>query len=184
MGYQKIEAKKKELFEKCEAYDEFVKVADKLNSRLAEVKKAVQAVKKQREETAKMAQQLKTCGVKEFELLRLDLLAAGNDEYPEPVSLDRAEKFIKESKAAIDQEVNVWLDKLAASFPANITAGMSFKNSGFKQVLTVLGPEKVNNPNLKGDAAIWFKVKYMDGKETSISRELLSPKKGWKFVRV
>jgi len=185
MGYRKLQARRNELDQKQAVYEQFVKVVTGFNSRLGELQKAAGNLERLKKDTAKAVQGLNPGGVKEFEALQKEMIEMCGSIDPKPVSTASAEKFVKDSKANIDREMDAWLDKLAGSYPANIAPGMSFKNYVSKRILSIeSGPEKAKNETLEGDAAVFFKVKFMDGASTSLSKADLSPKKGWKFVKL
>lgn len=78
------------------------------------------------------------------------------------------------------------MQKIIASWPAKIQVGMVFKNGD--RMVEVTGPEtKASNANLKGDAALWHKVKYIKdfgySSDGQMNLEDLSPKQGWKFLK-
>ena len=44
----------------------------------------------------------------------------GSDE-PRAISLNAAERFLKDYQAGIDQELDEWMSKLTAAFPAKLS---------------------------------------------------------------
>lgn len=81
--------------------------------------------------------------------------------------------------------MDLWLNRLCAGFPSKIEPGMTFRNCTSKKLLAITGgPKQANNPGLTGDAATWFDGQLDGGGKLLPSLAGLSPKKGWKFVKV
>ena len=186
MGYQKIQQKQNELDGKRKGCQQFFTVASGFNSRLAEIQRAATDLQKFKKDTAKAIQSLSPGGVKEFEDLQKAMMAACMSDDPAPISTSAAEKFLKDSQNAMDREMDDWINKLASNMPAKIEVGMTFKNYISKRLIVITGgPTQSQNRNLSGDAALWYSAKMADdNKALSLSKADLSPKKGWKFVKV
>ncbi|MDQ2839944.1 MAG: hypothetical protein M3Y72_02665 [Acidobacteriota bacterium] len=187
MGYKTIEAKRKEYQAKVEVCKTFVDASKQINDSLASLEKSMKQMRQMRDDLQKKVSGLDTAGVKEFEDFKKDLLSSCKSETVKPLPTGAIEKALDTAKKEIDDLVDAWVDKLAGSFPKELKPGMTLKDCKLKRLYEVTGgPEKSNNENLKGDAAIWFKVKIIaDGKQTDTSMSLaqLSPKNGIKYIK-
>jgi predicted lipase len=176
----------------------FVKEARAINAMVAQYEKKIVEITKAQEEmsnlvvkSATAAKSLNTHGIVQLDSMKRLLIVATENSYkPHAVNLAEIEKLEQTALSEIEQSLRMALtarmEKIVASWPNKIEVGMIFRNGD--RLLEISGPQtKASNVNLKGDAALWHKVKLIkDGNytgESQINLEELSPKKGWKFLK-
>lgn len=161
MGYKKIEEKRKELRQKQEVKYAFRDAVGRINEGLANIQKAISDVEHTKQELGRTIAGLDTGGIKEFEDYKKSLLAICNGWGVRPLPLAPVEKVCRDAEAELRAMIAAWTDKLAAAFPKEVKPGMTFKNQSLDRIYEVLSPpEQAANANLKGDNAIFFKVKW------------------------
>lgn len=201
MGAATIKAKRAEMAKKIEEMKKFAEQGTKIQQALlalkkqeAELQKNMDEIGKKQENLLKVKAAVKAdasklqSAVPEFIQYRDTVLKSTdvfNMPVPDPSVL---KKVIDKDQKEINDLVVAWIEKLTAAFPKDIRPGMLFKCYADETVYEVVkGPTQATNKLLKGDAALWFDLKGIDGSKVgqarTLNREELSPKKNWKFVK-
>ena len=185
MGYKKIQEKRKELAARQEILFKFQKAAEEINSRLAKVAQAMKQLEASKQEVASGISSLNTGGIPEFDTYKKSLLGIAQGGTPRPLPMDPVEKVVKGAADQLRAMVREYEDKLAATCPKDIKPGMTFKDPPTGRIYEVRSPpEKAQNPNLRGDDAIWFDgVWFTDGTAGSNSPVKLSALKKMKYLK-
>jgi hypothetical protein len=199
MGLKKLQAQAAEARKEVEStIGAFVKEARAINSMVAQYEKKIEEISKTYDEMASLvrkagtaAKSLNTHGIVQLDSMkRLIIVATEHAHKPHAVNLAEIETLEHLALSEIEKNLSTVLkarmDKIVASWPNKIEVGMVFKNGD--RMVEIAGPQwKSTNINLKGDAALCHKVKYIrNGSyagDSDINLEDLSPKKGWKFLK-
>jgi hypothetical protein len=199
MGLKTIQAKYGEARKELETtIGTFLKGAREINEAVIGYSKKLDEINKASLEMGDLvykagqkAKALETHGIVQLDQMkRLLLVATEHAQKPHPVNLSEIEGLERQARSDIDkalqQEMDKYYEKIAAGWPSKVEVGMMFKKGD--RVIEIASAEiKSTNPNLKGDAALFHKVKtvkgYSYGGELNYGRDELNPKKGWKFLK-
>lgn len=195
MGYQTIQAHRKELNEKIKVFEALVASARSLTGQMAKIAEAHKKVEAESmkiwdvlQKMAKDMEKLETKGVKEFEDFRQSLVALGNggSGSMRPLPTKPIEVAVSRMRTEVEKEQRAWVEKLAANMPAELKPGMVLidKTIGNEYEIKA-GPYAATNTNLHGDAAIIYDIIcYRDGKKSEFPLSKAELKRqGMKFVR-
>jgi hypothetical protein len=182
MGYQKIQAKRKEIYAKHQVMLAFSHAAKGVNEALAKIQKAQANLEQTKQKMAADVGKLSTGGVAEFEVYKKSLLGmAQSTGLVRPLPLAPVEMVVLKAQTELAKMVRAYEEKLIAAMPKEIKPGMTFKDQTTGNILEVTTPaQKSPNINLSGDAAIFFKVKIFKPDGTAageMSRSLSDLKK-------
>jgi hypothetical protein len=181
MGLKKIAELRKEYWKQAEALSEFTKAAKQFSDTHAKIAAAYAQVEKLRDANKTKIEALDTLGIKEFEDYKKSLIAVYGGWGNRPLPLKPLEDVIAKKKKEVDDAVRERVAKLAASFPSQIKPGMVFRFDPTGVLWEIKsGPEESKNPNLKGDAKIFYKYLPEGGSENNVSLETL--KKSCKYI--
>ncbi|HKC29749.1 MAG TPA: hypothetical protein VKB75_17165 [Jatrophihabitans sp.] len=195
MGYQTIQAHRKELNEKIKVFEALVASAKSVTGQMAKIAEAQKKVEAEAEKIytvlQKMAtemEKLDTKGVKEFEEFRQSLVAlgSGNSRSMRPLPTKSIEVAVSRMRGEVEKEQRAWIEKLAANMPAELKPGMVLIDKTIGNEYEIKsGPQTSKNPNLSGDAAIFYDVIcYRNGSKSEFPMTKADLKKnGMKFVR-
>lgn len=187
MGLKTIADKRKEFREAYDAQDVIVTAIKDIEKAANEVRKKLDALEKEKEAAVKRMKQLNADKWPEFDQFKEKMIAALESPgprylpIPDPGALD---KVVKKAKEEVDEAVTKWVEKLAASFPAEIKVGMTFLNTATKDVFEVVkGPFPATNEKLTGDDAVVYDVKSEKGAKFPLSKKALSPGGLYKYLK-
>jgi hypothetical protein len=182
MGLKAIKAMRDELWKKSEALGKFKDAASSFNEAHAKIAAAYDNVEKIRKENLAKVEGLDTLGIKEFEDYKKSLVAVYVGFSNRPLPTKPLEDVIKRQSDALEQAVKERVAKLAASFPAEVKPGMVFRFEPTGALWEIKsGPTKSSNPNLKGDAALWYDQVSDTGSKFPIN--LADLKKSCKYIK-
>ncbi len=169
--------------------DEALEQISKISERSAdEAEKVMEAVKTS-------ASRLETQGIVELEHVKRTLLLSIRlrAPFPKPVDLREVsalyQNWSREAAKRMEDEQNAYIDKLAASWPAAITAGMTFKNRNGTLAEVRSGPHLI--PGSPGDHGVSYELEMYGTVEAfqqghaeriHLTKAQLNPRQGWKYV--
>ncbi len=183
MGLKKIQALRQEMWKKADSLNQFKEAVAELAAAHEKIAKAYANLEKLRADGAAKVERIPTHGVKEFDDYKKSLIAVYQGWGNRPLPTKPLDAVVERERKAVDEAVKARVDKLAASFPSQVKKGMVFKMSATGKLYEISGDEqKSKNPNLKGEAAIfWDTIDEKGARAFPIS--LADLKKSYKFIK-